>query len=82
MPQEGQSLRRKPLPIWVVAIAAVLLVVNIKDFVVNFHLGMMRALDVYPLDAPQMVGYDIFRVLIWAFIVWAGYRLLTDTKSN
>ena len=69
MPQAQSTRVRKPLAGWVIGIAALLLLVDVAQFTANFHLGLMRALDLYPLDTAEMVGYDVGRVGMWAFIV-------------
>jgi hypothetical protein len=74
--------RRKSIAGWAIALAAVLLLVNVREYVVNSHLGVMRALDLYPLDSAEMAGYDVARVSMLIFIAWVGYRLLTDNRSS
>ena len=80
MPQDTESYKRKPIAGWVIGVAAILLLVEVREFVINFHLGMMRALDLYPLDSAEMAGYDTARLLM--FIIWVGYRLITGKRPD
>lgn len=72
----------RPLPAWMKGLAVVLLLVTIPDFVKNIHLGIMRALDLYPPDNAQVIGYDFARVLILGFPLWVGWRILSARSKR
>ena len=72
----------KPISTWMKGLAAILLLVNVSGFVNNIHRGIARALDVYPLDNAQALGYDAARMFILGFPLWVGWRLLAARSKN
>jgi hypothetical protein len=81
MATEFQPIRkRKPLAGWMIGLAAILLLVNV--FATNFHFGILRALDLYPMDTAEIAGYDFARLLMFAFIIWVGWLLAASKILN
>ena len=48
----------------------------------QYSFGLERALDIYPPDSAQALGYDAARVFILAFPIWVGSRLIFKRKPN
>ena len=72
----------KPVAGWMIGLAGILLLVEIRQFATNIHLGILRALDLYPLETAEMAGYDFARLVMLTFLIWVGWRLVANKISN
>lgn len=57
-------------------IAALLLIAHLYQFFGNLSQGILRALDLYPPEGSEAIGYDVEKFAEYAFILWVGYKLI------